>query len=75
MVHYRAEIANLPNGATTPLLELAVAAREDIWFRNGPAGVGAERVPWSSLEVVIAKKPAGGLVLVHAQPNSRPAKL
>ncbi len=75
MVHYRAEIANLPNNAMTPLLELGVATPEDILFRDGPVGVRAQRVPWSSLEVVFAKNGAGGLVLVHAQPNSRPARL
>lgn len=73
MVHYRAEIANVPVGQTTGLLELDVTPGEQIWFRNGPAHSATTKVSWRSLEVVIARTP-GGLHLVHAQPNARDAK-
>ncbi|WP_029135500.1 hypothetical protein [Nakamurella lactea] len=74
ILHYRAEIANLPNGQTTRLMELDIDADEGIWVRDGQAGAAARLVRWVSLEVVIAKDPRGNLVLVHAQPNARPAK-
>lgn len=69
MQHYRGEIYNLANGASSRLMTLAVAVNENIWFRQGPAGNLPVEVPWRTLEVVIAKNGQGGLVLVHAQPN------
>lgn len=75
MQHHRAEIFNLANGGVSRLMELDVAVHENIWFRNGPARTEPARVPWASLEVVIAKDGRGNLVLVHAQPNARAAVL
>lgn len=70
MVHYRAEIHQTANGQTTRLMTLPVQVNENLWFRNGNAGVTPQFVTWRSLEVVIAKQGNGNLTLVHCQPNA-----